>query len=145
MSSLFGLEQMNDINSWCCSKTGQFVSLPEGVVVQWPVGTRTFQCEKNPGGHWLLGGRPLGQGKPTGAQLCSTIIGRWWFFRLTGGLRGAWGTTGRTREVATQAGEHCSPDSLEGAPSLVVIAQRSQGPSGGGCPQVLPPNGCSAQ
>ena len=52
---LFGLEQMNDINIWSCSKTGQLVSLFEGVVVQWPAGTRKLQCENDPGGHWLLG------------------------------------------------------------------------------------------
>ena len=52
---LFGLDDMNSLNTWFCSGTGALYSLPKGAVPTWPAGTRKLQCEKSPSGHWLLG------------------------------------------------------------------------------------------
>ena len=52
---LYGLCQLAELNSLFNSRTGELVCLPEGESVKWPPGTRVLQCERAPGGHWLLG------------------------------------------------------------------------------------------
>ena len=52
---LYGLCQLGELNSLFNSRTGELICLPEGESVSYPAGTRILQCEKAPGGHWLLG------------------------------------------------------------------------------------------
>ena len=51
---LWSLSQMAEMNGLVNSRTGEIVCLPEGEGPVWPKGTRILQCERAPGGHWLL-------------------------------------------------------------------------------------------
>ena len=52
---LYSLTQLAGDNALFCRKIGRMYIPPEGEAVSWPGGTRILQCERAPGGHWLLG------------------------------------------------------------------------------------------